>query len=81
MTLPKKRLEKPRTPNKFSVHVSTSNLHKLKELQDQEGHVTRNETINWVIESIHLYYKRERLLIELEKLCKQSPTGNHRGVL
>lgn len=68
MTKRKPRLEKSRTPQKFSVHLSKSNLEKIKDIQDQYEMNTRNEAINRVIEDYWHYILYMPLITALRNL-------------
>ncbi len=68
MTKRKPRLEKSRTPNKFSIHLSTSNLEKINEIQETFEHQTRNETINTVIDDYWHYLQYKQLIDALRNL-------------
>lgn len=82
MTKRKPRLDKSRTPNKFSIHLSTSNLEKIKGIQEALDHQTRNETINTVIDDYWHYLQYKQFIDALRRLVGKKPsTGNDRGVI
>ena len=69
MTKKLKRLkDKSRTPNKFSVHISTPNLERINEIMETEQIDIRNECLNFIIERFYLYYNYKPLIEALKKL-------------
>lgn len=82
MTKRKPRLEKSRTPNKFSIHLSNSNLERIKGIREAFDHQTRNETINTVVDDYWHYLQYKQLIDALRKLVgKQSSNGKAGGVI
>jgi len=70
MTERKKRLEKSRTPQKFSIHLAKSNFEKISEIQEEFECSTRNEAINLVIDRFWLYVHYRDLLDALRRHYK-----------
>lgn len=79
VTKRKARLGKSRTPNKFSIHLSNSNLEKIKGIQEAFDHQTRNETINTVIDDYWHYLQYKQLIDALRKLVGKQPSNGIRG--